>query len=140
VAEAFCAVEIGGLFGGEEESIFCVRRKVRPSAWRVGSRWVVVVVVVVVMGRGMDCVGAVMSRVQEEARVVSAVNVETRERLSYRWTHTTLPSPPCTLEGNAGGKRKIKVPKYPMDGTRDEQAQSTHSAEFAPRYVPLKNT
>lgn len=70
MAEAFCAVEIGGLVGGEEEGIFCVRRKVRPSAWGVGSRWVVMT------GRGMDCVGVVVTVcVQKEARVVSVVYV-----------------------------------------------------------------
>jgi hypothetical protein len=106
VAEAFCAVEIGGLFRREEEGIFCVRRKVRPSAWRVGSRWVVV-------GRGMDCVGFVMMRVQEEARVVSVVYVGMRERLSYRSPTLLSPAPHALSRAMRVEKRKRKVPKYP---------------------------
>ena len=48
VAQAFCAVEVGGLVGREEEGVFCVRGEVGPPAWGAGSggrrRRIVVVV------------------------------------------------------------------------------------------------
>ena len=52
VAQAFCAVEVGGLVGREEEGVFCVRGEVGPpaaAAWGIGSGGCCCVVV---CGRG----------------------------------------------------------------------------------------
>ena len=37
MAETFCAVEVGGFVGREEEGVFCVRGEVGPPTWGVGS-------------------------------------------------------------------------------------------------------
>jgi len=54
MAETFSAVEVGGFVRREEECVFCVRVKVGPPAWGIGSGGVV--------ERVVDCVG-------EEGRV-----------------------------------------------------------------------
>jgi hypothetical protein len=104
VAEAFCAVEVGGFVGREEEGVFCVRREVGPPAWGgVGSGELVERGVDRVGGRRGGGVEDLCVVVQEEACVISVVFSVRRERSSY------TPHSPSrrTLrgEGNAGGKK-----------------------------------